>query len=239
LALAYLIKVLTFLHVFVSVRNIGLVEWGIMPVVGSILRGVRAHPIVIALTVGALALGIGLVVVGWTASPTREPAPAGPPPPYGSDRQAPFGSDRQAPFGSERVVGPVSLESADVSGRFVGASGDLGALVAVGPDSSAAVRRAATFVVVSGLADPGCLSFRAADGRFLRRSAERLRLSAEERSDRFRSDATLCARRGAIPQSIALEFFGRPGSFVSHDGDLIRAGRLDISGAFLVRQPLA
>jgi hypothetical protein len=36
-----------------------------------------------------------------------------------------------------------------------------------------------------------------------------------------------------------LEFFGRPGSFVRHDGDLIRAGRLDISGAFLVRQPLA
>ena len=137
------------------------------------------------------------------------------------------------------MLGPVSLESADVSGSFVGASGDVGALIAVGPSSSVADRRAATFVVVSGLADPQCLSFRAADGRYLRRWAERLRLSEEERSDRFRSDATLCARRGAVPQSIALEFFGRPGSFVRHDGDLIRAGGLDVSGTFMVRQPLA
>ena len=224
-------KVLTFLHVFIAFRNIGRVEWGIMPVVGSILRSVRAHPIAIALTVGTLALGIGLVVGGWTASTSHDPAAAAVPPPYGSDRQA--------PPGAQRMLGPVSLESADVSGRFVGASGDVGALVAVGPGSSVAARRAATFIAVSGLADPNCYSFRAADGRFLRRSAERLRLSEEERSDRFRSDATLCARRGAIPQSIALEFFGRPGSYVSHDGDLIRAGRLDISGAFLVRQPLA
>lgn len=204
-------------------RNIGRVEWGGMAVVGSILRGVRAHPIAIALTVGTLALGIGLCVAGWKASPAPGPAAAQPPPPRGS----------------ERMLGPVSLESADVSGRFVGASGDVGALIAVGPSSSVADRRAATFVVVSGFADPGCFSFRAADGRYLRRSAERLRLSEEERTDRFRSDATLCARRGAVPQSIALEFFGRPGSFVRHDGDLIQAGRLDASGAFMVRQPLA
>ena len=37
----------------------------------------------------------------------------------------------------------------------------------------------------------------------------------------------------------ALEFFGRPGSFVHHDGDLIGAGGLDESGAFMVRRPLA
>src|SRR4051794_5026113 len=203
-----------------------------MPVVGSILRSVRAHPIAIALTVGTLALGIGLVVGGWTASTSHDPAAAaGLPPPYGSDRQA--------PPGAQRMLGPVSLESADVSGRFVGASGDVGALVAVGPGSSVAARRAATFIAVSGLADPKCFSFRAVDGRFLRRSAERLRLSEEERSDQFRSDATLCARRGALPQSIGLEFFGRPGSFVRHDGDLICPGRLDQTGSLVVRQPLA
>ena len=137
------------------------------------------------------------------------------------------------------MLGPVSLESADVSGSFVGASGDVGALIAVGPSSSDADRRAATFVVLSGLADPRCYSLRAGDGRYLRRSAERLRLSEAERNDRFRSDATLCARRGAVPESVALEFFGRPGSFVRHDGDRILAGPLDVSGAFLVRRPLA
>ena len=210
-----------------GLRNIGRVEWGGMAVFGSILRSVRAHPIAVALTVGTLALGIGLCVAGWTASTPRDLAAAGPPPP-------PYRST-----GPQRMLGPVSLESADVSGSFVGASGDVGALIAVGPSSSVTDRRAATFVVVSGLADPQCLSFRATDGRYLRRWAERLRLSEEERSDRFRSDATLCARRGAVPQSIALEFFGRPGSFVRHDGDLIRAGGLDVSGAFMVRQPLA
>jgi len=137
------------------------------------------------------------------------------------------------------MLGPVSLESADVSEELARASGDVGALIAVGPGSSAADRRAATFVVVSGLADPECFSLRAVDGRYLRRSAERLRLSEAERSDRFRSEATLCARRGAVPQSIALEFFGRPGSFVRHEGEVILAGPLDVSGAFLVRRPLA
>ena len=207
-------------------RNIGRVEWDVMPVAGSILRSVRAHPIVIALTVGTLALGIGLVVAGWTAADPRGSAVAAPPPPHRS-------------AGPQRMLGPVSLESADVSGSFVGTSGDMGALIAVGPNSSEADRRAATFLVVFGLADPGCFSFRAADGRYLRRWAERLRLSEEEKSDRFRSDATLCVRRGSVPQSIALEFFGRPGSFLRHDGDLIRAGGLDAGGAFLVRQPLA
>ena len=214
-----------------AVRNIGRVEWGVMPVVGSILRSVRAHPIAIVLTVGALGLGIGLCAAGWTAS-TSDPAAIGAPAP-------PFGSGRPMPPGRQWMLGPVSLESADVSGRFVGASGGLGALIAVGPSSSVATRRAATFVVVSGLADAECFSFRAADGRFLRRSAERLRLSEEDRGDQFRSDATLCARRGAVPQSIALEFFGQPGSYVRHDGDLIGAGPLDESGAFLVRRPLA
>jgi hypothetical protein len=222
------IEVLTFLQVFMSFRNIERVEWGVMPVVGSILRSVRAHPIAIALTVGALGLGVGLCIAGWTASASPSAAP--PPPPHGSARPMPW---------PPPMLGPMSLESADASGRFVGASGDVGALVAVGPSSSVADRRAATFVAVSGLADPECVSFRAADGRFLRRSAERLLLSEEEPSDRFRSDATLCARRGALPQSIALEFFGRPGSFVRHDGDLISPGRLDRSGVFMVRRPLA
>ena len=212
-------------------RNIGRVEWGGMAVFGSILRGVRAHPIVIALTVATLSLGIGLCVAGWTASPARGPAAAQPP--------LAGGSQRLIPPAQQRMLGPVSLESADVSGSFVGTSGDLGTLIAVGPSSSVADRRAVTFVVVFGLADPQCFSFRAVDGRYLRRSAERLRLSEEERTDRFRSDATLCARRGAVPQSIALEFFGRPGSFVRHDGDLIHAGQLDVSGAFMVREPLA
>ncbi len=214
------------MHVFIGFRSIGRVEWGCMALVGSILRGVRAHPIAIALTAGTLALGIGLCVAGWTASNPRDPVLAGRPAPYRS-------------IGPQRMFGPVSLESADVTGSFVGAAGDVGALIAVGPNSSVEDRRAATFVVVSGLADPACFSFRAADGRYLRRSAERLRLSNADRSDRFRSDATLCARRGAVPQSIALELFGRPGSFVRHDGDLIRVGALDASGAFMVRQPLA
>ncbi|MCU7726824.1 AbfB domain-containing protein [Actinoplanes sp. KI2] len=202
-----------------------------MPVVSSILRSARAHPIAIVLTVGALGLGFGLCAAGWTAS-TSGPAPNGPPPPR-------YGSGRPMPPGPQWMLGPASLESAEVSGRFVGASGGLGALVAVGPSSSVATRRAATFVVVSGLADAECFSFRAADGRYLRRSAQRLRLSAAERNDQFRSDATLCARRGVLPESIALEFFGQPGSFVRHDGDLICAGPLDASGAFMVRRPLA
>ncbi|MFF5288602.1 AbfB domain-containing protein [Paractinoplanes globisporus] len=193
-------------------------------------RAVGTHPLAALVTVAALGLGIALIVVGWTVSVPDAVGGPRPRPPYGAS----------PPAGSFPMpgVGSVSLESADAHGRFLGVSGDSAALVAVGPGSPEPERRLATFTVLPGLADSECFSFRASDGRFLRRSASRLRVGDADAGDPFRLDATFCVRGGAAPRSVALESLGERGSFVRHTGDQIVLGPLDTNGSFLVRRPL-
>ena len=88
----------------------------------------------------------------------------------------------------------------------------------MGRGSDAEGRQRATFEVVPGLADTGCVSFRAQDGRYLRHLSWRIRLSPDEGTDLFRGDATFCVREGSVPDSVSLESSNYPGAFLVHRG---------------------
>jgi hypothetical protein len=122
----------------------------------------------------------------------------------------------------------------DRPGQFLAFDGDFAKL------SSAA----ATFTVSRGLVDSRCVTFRAADGRYLRHHYLRLRLSTDDGSRLFREDATFCPRPGTVDGSVTLHAHNYPGSALRpRDGSI----RLDGSdgtrtftgqASFVVRAPL-
>lgn len=69
---------------------------------------------------------------------------------------------------------------------------------------------------VPGLADRNGYSLRAADGRYVRHYAYRLRLDANNGTAVFARDATFTARPGSASGSVALESFSHPGRYVRH-----------------------
>ncbi|GIG90360.1 hypothetical protein Pen02_52960 [Plantactinospora endophytica] len=149
-----------------------------------------------------------VVVVPPTSAPlasrpaTRRPTPA---------RATPSGSgDRPI------TSGAVSMESVNQVGLFVTTADGLGTLARVGAGSDGAVRARATFEAVPGLADAECVSFRAEDGRYLRHSSWRVRLSEDVETPLFRGDATFCVRPGAAADSVSLESSNYPGWFLRH-----------------------
>lgn len=66
--------------------------------------------------------------------------------------------------------------------------------------------------MIRGLADARCVTFRSADGRYLRHRELRLRLSSSDGSALFREDATFCASPGAVAGSVTLHAHNYPGS---------------------------
>jgi alpha-L-arabinofuranosidase B-like protein len=134
--------------------------------------------------------------------------PAAPRPP--AEPATPVASPSPAPTpGAANGVplGAWSLESMAVPGQYVTYAGDYAALQQVSTASDDQAKRQATLIVVKGLADPNCVSFRAADGRYLRHMMMRLRLSNDDGTQLFREDATFCPRPGAVPGSVSLESY--------------------------------
>ncbi|MER6557116.1 sigma-70 family RNA polymerase sigma factor [Streptomyces sp. NPDC001027] len=119
-----------------------------------------------------------------------------------------------------RISGRHALRSVDDRGGYVSRSGRFGVLSPVGATSSAAVRRAAAFTFVPGLADPRCYSLRDAEGRYVRHYAFRIRLDADDGSAIFRKDATFCPRSGSTAGSVSLESYNYPGRYLRHRDDL-------------------
>ncbi|MFD5713474.1 sigma-70 family RNA polymerase sigma factor [Streptomyces pharetrae] len=195
------------------------------------LHAVTAHPIATLATGAVLVTGTA-AYVAWPEPEHRVPgAVAGPT--AGTTTPAP--SATPSPPGPAVVpLGARSLESVDRPGRFLAYDGDFATL------SSAA----ATFTVSRGLADSRCVTFRAADGRYLRHHYLRLRLSADDGSRLFREDATFCPRPGTVDGSVTLHAHNYPGSALRpRDGSI----RLDGSdgtrtftgqASFVVRAPL-
>jgi RNA polymerase sigma factor (sigma-70 family) len=229
-------------------------------IVGQLMQAVGAHPVAASLAAGALVVGTAVTATQWPgpaprppvvvapapatpsaiAPPRRSPAPTvpvrvPPPPPVVVPPVAPTGSP---------VIGPVSLESANAAGRFVAVAGDLGVLQPAGAAGDPS-RQRATFEVVRGLADADCLSFRAADGRYLRHMMWRVRLSPDEGTPLFRGDATFCVRPGSVDGSVWLESSNYPGWFVRHRGGEVWVDQSDGSApfqadaSFVIRPPLA
>jgi RNA polymerase sigma factor (sigma-70 family) len=234
--------------------------------IGQLVQAAALHPVVSTVAAGALVAGAGVATVQLAvvpppaprviAAPTRTTAVPGPRtaapttvPPAPAAPTTPAAS-ASSPAPSATSTGPValgrlSLEAQNSAGRFVATADDLGVLAPAGSGAGTATRDRATFTAVEGLADARCVSFRYADGRFLRHSSWRLRLSRDEGTDLFRGDATFCAGTGAAAGSVALESSNYPGWFLRHRNNELWVDQSDESTAFLldssfrVRPPLA
>jgi RNA polymerase sigma factor (sigma-70 family) len=191
-------------------------------VLGQLAQAVGSHPV--ATTIAACALAIAASVITATL-PSLPSAPDPDTPSLG--------------------FGPVSLESVDPAGLVVTTADSLGVVEPVDATSDGAARTRATFEVVRGLASAGCVSFRAEDGRYLRHSSWRLRLSHDEGNGLFRGDATFCVRAGSTPGSVSLRSFNYPDALVYRRGTQLWVDRADASAVFLAgasfrpRAPLA
>ncbi|MFC8915538.1 sigma-70 family RNA polymerase sigma factor [Streptomyces sp. NPDC057116] len=204
------------------------------------LHAVTAHPIVSLATGAVLIAGTATYatwpepaprVPGVTAAPTAgtptpvlstpvpsrttAPGPTRTPTPAQPSRVSPPAAAGTVPLGAQ------SLESVDQPGLFVSYDGDFATLGRVSASSSAQSRQRVTFTVIGGLADSRCVTFRAADGRYLRHHYLRLRLSTDDGSELFREDATFCPRPGAVAGSVTLHAHNYPGSVLRHrDGGI-------------------
>lgn len=202
--------------------------------VAQLAQAMGAHPVATAVAAGALVAGAAVTTATWSmpappdrpvnaapiSAPAAQPARSAPavtpqwvaPSPRRPSPVAGPSSTRTRPF----ALGSASFESVNAAGLVVTTADDLGVLRRVDASSGAPARERATFEVVRGLADPSCVSFRVKDGRYLRHSSWRLRLSQDDGTELFRGDATFCVRVGSAPQSVSLESSNYPGAFLRH-----------------------
>lgn len=191
------------------------------------LSAVTAHPLA--------GLAIGTVLIAGTATYVTWPEPAhrGPgvvaAPTVGNPTPIPSRTARSAgpsPVSPSAVAGTLplgaqSLESVDEPALYLTYAGDFATLGRASASSSAQTRQRVTFTAVRGLADTRCVTFRAADGRYLRHRELRLRLSTNDGSELFREDATFCPAPGAVTGSVTLHAHNYPGSVLRHrDGGI-------------------
>jgi RNA polymerase sigma factor (sigma-70 family) len=223
---------------------------------GQLGQLIGAHPVATAVAAGTLVAGAAVTSATWPpppppaptviAAPTSAPrvipstSAAAPGVPSDPVRTAAAPTPRRP---SPTVAGPssagvrplptgtVSLESVNQVGLLLTTVDDLGVLARVTPEGAAA-RQRATFEAVPGVADPNCVSFRADDGRYLRHSSWRLRLSQDEGTTLFRGDATFCVREGAVPGSVSLESANYPGWFLRHRNFELWVDRSEESATF-------
>ncbi|MEV6690503.1 sigma-70 family RNA polymerase sigma factor [Micromonospora sp. NPDC051196] len=137
-------------------------------------------------------------------APSSAPPPVAPPP------------TRPAVAPGTIPLGDWSLESVKATGRYLSHDGRYAVLGAVDAASAESDRKRATFVVGRGLADPKCVTLRAADGRYLRHWGMQVQLSPEENSTIFREDATFCPRPGAATGSVTLQSYNYDLHVVHH-----------------------
>ncbi|MGW8397154.1 sigma-70 family RNA polymerase sigma factor [Streptomyces lydicus] len=199
---------------------------------GKLHAVMTAHPLV-SLATGAVLIAGTATYAAWPEPAHREPgviaAPTvGNPTPIPSRTTVSAGPSpvSPSPVSPSAVAGTVplgaqSLESVDHTAQYLTYAGDFATLGPVSASSSAQTRQRVTFTVVGGLADSRCVTFRAADGRYLRHRYLRLRLSTNDGSALFREDATFCPRPGAVAGSVTLHAHNYPGSVLRHrDGGI-------------------
>ncbi|MCX5123747.1 sigma-70 family RNA polymerase sigma factor [Streptomyces sp. NBC_00193] len=182
-----------------------------------------------------LSLATGAVLIAGTATYATWPEPAhrqpgviaaptvgnptvGTPPPIPSRTTTSAEPSPVSPSSSAGTVplGAQSLESVAQPALYLTYAGDFATLGRVSASSSTQTRQRVTFTVIGGLADTRCVTFRAADGRYLRHRDLRLRLSSDDGSELFREDATFCPRPGAVAGSVTLHAHNYPGSVIRH-----------------------
>lgn len=219
--------------------------------IGKLYAVTTAHPLV-GLATGAVLIAGTATYANWPEPAQREPgviaAPTvGIPTPLPSATTASAGPSPVSPSTVAGIVplGAQSLESVDDPALHLTYAGDFATLGRVSASSNAQTRQRATFTVIGGLADTRCVTFRAADGRYLRHRDLRLRLSTDDGSELFREDATFCPHPGAVAGSVALHAHNYPGSVLRYrdggiwldgsDGTRAFAGQ----ASFIMRRPWA
>ncbi|MER6118077.1 sigma-70 family RNA polymerase sigma factor [Streptomyces sp. NPDC001743] len=196
---------------------------GLHGVLAGKLSLVTAHPLV-SLAVGAVFVTGAATYATWPEPSHRTPgagaAPAVADPTPVPSRTTPPATPSAGPSPTASAtavpLGARSLESVDEPGSYLTYTGDFPALGRVTASSDAQARQRGTFSVVRGMADTRCVTFRAADGRYLRHRDLRLRLSAYDGSELFREDATFCPSPGAVAGSVTLHAHNYPGSVLRH-----------------------
>jgi hypothetical protein len=216
----------------------------------QLAQAIAAHPLATAVAAGTLVAGAAVTTATWSppsspdrqaiAAPTSTRAPARSAPAEPASAPAPVVPRPVGP--NPTVVSPsstqpfesglASLESVNAAGLVVTTADELGVLAPVDARSQAPARERATFEAVRGLADASCVSFRAKDGRYLRHSSWRLRLSQDDGTALFRGDATFCVRAGSVPGSVSFESSNYPGWFLRHRGTELWVDQSDDSAGF-------
>ncbi|MFF4579806.1 sigma-70 family RNA polymerase sigma factor [Streptomyces sp. NPDC001389] len=201
---------------------------------GGGLPSALTGKLVLSLAAGAVLVAGTATYAAWPEPAHREPGvtaarTAGGPTPVPAPTTASAGSSPSpsAPPASPSAVagtvplGAQSLESVDEPGLYLSYADDFATLGRVSASSSAQARKRVTFTVVRGLADTRCVTFRAADGRYLRHRELRLQLSTDDGSGLFREDATFCPRPAAVAGAVTLHAHNYPGSVIRHrDGGI-------------------
>jgi RNA polymerase sigma factor (sigma-70 family) len=198
--------------------------------IGRLAHAAAAHPLV-SVGSGVVAAAVGGAVTVAVIPHAARPVPAAmPPPAVVASAPAVVASATAAVPGPARTrqatakpaspvavppgkvpLGTWSLESVAKPGQYLTTAGGFAALAAVSGSSPAPVRQQATFTVVRGLADGNCVSFRAANGDYLRHYELRLQLSpVASGGPLLPVAATFCPRPGAVPGSVTLRSFNYP-----------------------------
>jgi RNA polymerase sigma factor (sigma-70 family) len=236
--------------------------------VQQLVHAAAAHPAAAFVAAGALVAGAAVTTayvqpsappartvvaapVSPSAVPRAQPSPSAPVSPSSTPtprrtaaKPSPSAARTSPAVGRTLAPGPTSLEAGGEAGFYASTTDTYGFLTAVGPGSDGQTRQAATFEVVTGLADPACFSFRLPDGRYLRHSSWRIRVFANDGSELFRGDATFCVRAGAMPGTVSLESSNYHGAFIHRRGyelwiDLPDATTtFQADSSFRVRPPL-
>lgn len=205
----------------------------------------RLHP---AITAGVAAGVIGVFALGflvWRAVGDAEPSAAASPSGAAISPQpveeSPEPSPSPSPTGVTLGPGVWSLESVDRPGWYVRRDDDVAVIDEIGAANDAEDREEASFIVIAGLADASCFSFRTADGRYLRHFDFRLRFDELDDSTLFREDATFCPQAGADAGSVTLRSRNYPDRVIHHRQSELWIDPPDGSGgasSFTVRSPL-
>ncbi|WP_406511257.1 sigma-70 family RNA polymerase sigma factor [Streptomyces sp. NBC_00161] len=207
------------------------------------LSAVTAHPLV-SLATGAVLIAGTATYAAWPEPEHRAPgaiaAPTVADPTVADPTPIPSRTATSAgpsPVGPSAVAGTVplgarSLESVEDPALYLTYADDFATLGPVSAPSSTQTRQRATFTVVGGLADARCVTFRAADGRYLRHRELRLQLSTNDGSELFREDATFCPSPGAVTGSVTLHAHNYPGSVLRHRDGGIRLDGSDGTRTF-------
>ncbi|MFJ2258192.1 AbfB domain-containing protein [Streptomyces sp. NPDC087844] len=162
-----------------------------------------------------------------SASPAEQQGGADPVPKPSASASKPASGDK--PPVSKPSSARKSVQAVNYPDRYWHLGHDSVRLDRVDSRSSSRTRQEASFKLVPGLADAGCVSFSLGDGRYLRHAQFRLRADRHDGSELFEKDATFCPRPSAFSDAVMLESVNYRGRFLRHSDFRLRLDPYDSS----------